>query len=131
MADQAHETAHGLLDPRNGYIAEHIRGKQGASEAAEIVALRAEVDALKRALVLLPRVLRAIRLEEHAIEIIPGPDGVIGFSTDDYLQWERNPNSGLHHGKLSLDLDALVTYLLTRDDFLDAICEHCTPVGPG
>ena len=121
----------GLMHPRDGYIAEHIRGRQGASEASEIQALREEVERLNRLLVTQPKALRSIRLESHATEIIPGTDGVLAFSTDEYLEWQRDPNGGLHHGKLSLDLAALVLAISEYPGFIDWICQTCSGAEPG
>lgn len=121
---------HGLMDPDQGYIAEFLRGRQQASEAAVIARLEARVAELEELLVRRVRPLRAVRLQSHDFEIIPGPDGILSLSVGDCLTIQRDPNGGLHHAKISIDLACLIALLEADEGFKDTICTHCASMPP-
>lgn len=119
------ESEHGLLHPVNGYAAEYIRGRQGTSQGYGLMAVEDRVREIERMLTVQLRGFRGIRLEDPLHEIIPGPDGWLQFSTDEYLQW--TPENTVHHGRLEVDLEALAEDLCPLLEACIGNHEHCFP----
>lgn len=98
-----------LTDRTNGYCARRIRERMGSGTDARVKAQADRLDRLERMLAYQLRSFRGLVLERPGAEIVPGSDGWISLSTDTYAQLERDPNNNPHHGKLTIDTNAIDT----------------------
>ena len=99
----------GLTDRTDGYVARRVRERLGVGTAARVAEQGDRLARIEWLLAYQLRAFRGFRLEVPGREVIPGSDGWVSLSTNEYAQFQRTPNKLPHHAKLSVDIEAIRT----------------------